>query len=119
MICNSFRELTTNERALILKLLEPVFPGRDELFLQIETAKARTIDENGSLEFLISSDVSLDRVKYGIPVEGEYEDTDGITVHLLLHVLSDKVKELEVFREDNTNVLEIADVNKVRVFAPE
>jgi hypothetical protein len=42
-----FREMQPKEWQLIRKLLEPVFPGRDELSQQLETAKVRTIDEDG------------------------------------------------------------------------
>jgi hypothetical protein len=107
------------ERGLIRKLLEPVFPGRDELSQQLKTAKVRTIDEDGSLEFSISSNTKADHVKYVVPTEGEYEDPDGITVHVLLHVAGDKAKELEFYREDNARVQTWPDPGKVRVFAPE
>jgi hypothetical protein len=107
------------ERELICKLLEPEFPGRDELSEQLETAKVRTIDEDGSLEFLINSSTKADYVKFVVPTEGEYEDPDGTTVHVLLHVVGDRAKELEFYREDNARVQTWPDPASVRVFAPE
>src|SRR4051812_33057233 len=101
-----FRDMEQRERELIRKLLAPVFPGRDELSHQLETAKVRTIDEDGSLEFLICSPIKVNQIKYVVPTEGEYEDRDGVTVHLLLHVAGEKGKELEFFREDNAQVKE-------------
>jgi hypothetical protein len=111
--------MVPRERELLRKLLEPEFPGRDELVQQLETAKVRRIDDDGSLEFLISSAIKADHVKYVIPTEGEYEDPDGITVHVLLHMSGDKVKELEFFREDNAQVKSWPDPASLRVFAPE
>jgi hypothetical protein len=114
-----FRDMQPKERELIRKLLEPMFPGRDELAQQLETAKVRTIDNNGSLEFMVSSPTKASRVKYAVPTEGEYEDPDGVTVHVLLRMLGDKVKELEFYREDNGQVQSWPDPGSVRVFAPQ
>jgi hypothetical protein len=114
-----FRDMQPKERELVRKLLAPMFPGRDELSQQLETAKVRTIDEDGSLEFSISSSIRADHVKHVVPTEGEYEDSDGITVHVLLHLLGDKAKELEFFREDGSCVQTWPDPGSVRVFAPE
>jgi len=118
MIEQSFRDMQQKERELIRKLLEPAFPGRDELVQQLETAKVRTIDSDGSLEFLITSPVKANSVKSRVPTEGEYEDPDGVTVHILLHVVGDKAKELEFYREDCGQVQSWPDPNAVRVFAP-
>lgn len=119
MNTESFREMQPQERELISKLLEPVFPGRDELSQQLETAKVRTIDIDGSLEFSISSSTKADHVKHVVPTEGEYEDPDGMTVHVLLHLAGDKAKELEFFREDGSPVQSWPDPHSIRVFAPE
>ena len=114
-----FREMQPRERELIAKLLEPEFPGRNELSQQLESAKVRIIDNDQCLEFLITCTVTHSHVKYAVPTEGEYEDPDGITVHLLLHMLGDKVKELEFYREDNAQVQTWPDPASVRVFAPQ
>lgn len=114
-----FREMQPRERELIQKLLEPMFPGRDEVSQQLETAKVRTIDEDGSLEFSVSSSIRADHVKHVVPTEGEYEDPDGITVHVLLHLAGDKVKELEFFREDGSRVQTWPHPDSIRVFAPQ
>lgn len=34
-----------------------------------------------------------------IPVEAEAEDSDGATIHLLLHVVDGYMKELELYRD--------------------
>jgi hypothetical protein len=119
MKAEPFREMQLKERALIRKLLEPLFPGRDELSEQLQTAKVRTIDEDGSLEFSISSSTKARHVKHVVPTEGEYEDPDGITVHVLLHLAGEKAKELELFREDGSRVQTWPNADLVRVFAPD
>jgi hypothetical protein len=106
------------ERDLIHRLLEPVFPGSDELSQQLLTATARTIDEDGCLVFSVTQTEKANHVKYAVPTEGEYEDPDGITVHVLLHVRGGKAKELEFYREDNKPVQTWPDLASIRVFAP-
>jgi hypothetical protein len=113
-----FRMMTPRERELVDRLLTPAFPGRQGICEQLRDATVRPIDEDGSLEFLVSSAVSLTGVKYAVPTEGEYEDPDGVTVHVLLHVGGDKVTELEFYREDNERVQTWPDPDSVRVFAP-
>jgi hypothetical protein len=111
--------MNDRERALIGTLLGPMFPGRDELLEQMRTAKVRRVDQDGSLELLIISDIKASHVRYVVPTEGEYRDPDGVTVHVLLHVVGDQAKELEFFREDNGRVQTWPDPATVRVFAPE
>ena len=113
-----FRNMIKRERELILKLLAPDFPGKDELTLQIETAQVKVLDEDGCLEFLVHSEVDAKSVKYVVPTEAEYEDSDGITVHVLLHMSGKKVKELEFFREDNRRVRSWPALDSIRVIAP-
>ncbi len=58
-------------------------------------------------------------MKYVVPTEGEYEDPDGVTVHVLLHLAGERAKELEFFREDGCRVQTWPDPVSIRVFAPE
>jgi hypothetical protein len=37
-----------------------------------------------------------------IPVEAEFDDQDGVGVHVLLHVLDGYLNELEIYREDSS-----------------
>ncbi len=60
----------------------------------------RQIDDNGSLEFARSEQTPAEVVRR-IPVEAELDDSDGVTIHLLLHVVDGLVKELEVYRDDS------------------
>ena len=91
-----FRNFTSLEQKIIGCLLEKAFPGRDEICEQMKNCLVRTIDENGSLEFLIKAHVKA-KVKRRIPVEAEFPDADGVPIHLLLHVyhkVSDSKQDL-------------------------
>ena len=47
-----------------------------------------------------------------VPVEAEVEDEDGVTVHVLLHVLEGALAELEVFHEDLKQLRRPLDVQR-------
>lgn len=111
---NSHRPLTEWERHLILRLLEPPFPGRDVLLHQVDHLFGRTIDENGSLE-LQCEITSAAPVEKRVPTEGEAIDRDGTTIHYLLHVVAGKMKALEVYKDDSSRVLQHPDPNEVKV----
>jgi hypothetical protein len=114
-----YRDMTDNERSLLQKLLATDFPGRDELAKQIATAQVAVLDADGSLGFLINETIGADAVKYAVPTEGEYEDPDGVTVHMLLHVTGNKASELEFFREDNRQVQSRPIPETIRLFVPQ
>jgi hypothetical protein len=84
-------------------LLSTDFPGRDAVAEQVAVASVRAIDHNGSLEFA-PSDMTPAEVVRRIPVEAELDDSDGVTIHVLLHVVDGLVKELEVYRDDSGDV---------------
>jgi hypothetical protein len=104
------RPMTRSEKNMIERLLEDPFPGRDELLCQLDKALVAKIDENGSLEFSFpNSDFPKAKVNRRVVVEGELDDTDGVGVHVLLHVVDGALNELEVFKEDNSRVLALLD----------
>lgn len=109
----SFRSLTQQERELLDALLSNDFPGRGELVEQAAHAKVRQIDPEGSLSFAPSAPKA--QVVRRVPVEAEVEDEDGVTVHVLLHVLEGALAELEVFREDSKQLRRPLDVQQIRV----
>jgi Domain of unknown function (DUF6984) len=98
-----FRPLSELERQLLAVLLSTDFSGRDALVEQVATASVREIDHNGSLEFA-SSDETPAEVARRIPVEAELDDSDGVRIHVLLHVVDGFLKELEVYRDDSGHV---------------
>lgn len=102
---DSYRSPTDWERRLILRILEPVFPGRDALRGQLDHVLVHSIDENGSLA-LKCEVATVAQVEKRIPAEGEGTDRDGTTIHYLLHVVRGRMNELEVYKDDSSLVLE-------------
>jgi hypothetical protein len=98
-----FREPTTVEGALLERLLEANFSGRAALATLLRDFVVRTIDEHGGLE-LKSRVEGKASVSRRIPVEAEARDEDGVTIHLLLHVVDGRPVELEFFREDGATI---------------
>ena len=111
---HTFRDLTTHEQGIIDRLLEKAFPGRDEICEQMKNCLVRTIDKEKSLEFLVRSHVKA-KVKKRIPVEAEVQDTDGILIHILLHVVDGKLNEHEIYKEDGSPIIERPDPSKLKV----
>ena len=101
-----FRPLTQQETEILRVLLGTQFPGQPELIEQLAYVSAHQIDSDGSLEFG-PIDGPRARVVRRIPVEAEEEDQDGVTIHVLLHVLDGLMRELEVYREDSAPVISL------------
>ena len=98
-----FRPLSDLERQLLTALLSTDFSGREAVAEQVAVASVREIDDNGSLEFAPTDKTPAEVVRR-IPVEAELDDSDGVTIHVLLHVVAGLVKELEVYRDDSGRV---------------
>lgn len=92
-----FRPLTTRELEILGKLLEPEFPGRDELRQQVGSLTARELFEDGTLALKCGANVRAP-VTCRVPTEGEYIDADGYHVNVLLHVVDGLMTEMEVLK---------------------
>src|SRR5208337_2959704 len=79
------------------------FPGRDELAVLLQSVLVRTIDDDGGLE-LKSKVEGKAPVVQRVPIEAEGKDEDGVTIHMLLHVVDGRPVELEFFKEDSSTV---------------
>lgn len=113
-----FRKLTTEETSIVARLLETDFPGRDAIAQQMENATVREWDDrNGSLIFEVASGPRA-VTKLRIPVEGEFEDLDGITIHVLLHVVDGFVTDLEIYKDDSSRIQKIPSSTQLRIFRP-
>jgi hypothetical protein len=99
----SFRKPTEWEFSLLERLMEAEFPGRDKLASLVHNALVRTIDQDGGLE--LQSEISGEApVVKRVPVEAEAKDSDGFTIHVLLHVVAGKPVELEIYKDDGSAV---------------
>jgi hypothetical protein len=76
-----FRPLAPHELELLEKLLEPEFPGRNELQRQVGSVTARQILDDGTLELHCEGGPQAP-VMCRVPTEGEYLDADGKAVNV-------------------------------------
>ena len=95
---NIMRPMTSDELKLINKLLSETFPGADQLRQQIELAEVEELDDQGSLRFFSSQSGQAD-VLQRVPVEASTEDSDGILIHVLIHVVGGRLHELEFYKD--------------------
>jgi len=100
----NFRPLEANEIALLKKLLDHDFQGRDALRIQLFSATGRPTDEHGCLELRTGEAVEAD-TEIGSPTEGRCEDIDGGMIVVMLHVRNGKLHMLEIFKEDGSEIL--------------
>ncbi len=97
------RRPTDYERRIIRRLIAALVPDSIELQAQLEALVVRPIDEDGSLKFE-GSPIPL-KARWRVPVEGDALDSDGVTIHFLLHVVGGFATELEVYKDDGSRVL--------------
>ena len=98
---SEFRALSDLERSVLKRLLSADFPGRADLSGQIAGALVQPLDPEGSFSIRPAPGSRKAEVLRRVPVEAEYDDADGVTVHVLLHVLDGYLNELEIYREDS------------------
>jgi len=110
----AFRPLSEAERNILTVLLGAEFPGNIALAEQMAHATARQIDPEGSLEFSVAGGPPAEVVRR-VPVEAELEDSDGVTIHVLLHVLDGFMNELEILREDSGPIRRLPSPGDLRV----
>lgn len=112
-----FREMNSSERVLMSRLFEDPFPGIEQLVDQIKNCLVRSIDENGSLDFKVPLQKKA-LVRNSVPVEAEAEDVDGVTIHILLHVIGGTARGIEVYKEDLSRVIQFPAPEDLRLFSP-
>lgn len=100
----AMREPTSSELRVIKEMVSQDFEGSAELAGQIEGLRVASLDSNGSLRLAVSGGRPA-RVRLRVPVEAEYDDHDGVVVHVLVHVVNGHLDELEVYREDGGRVV--------------
>ena len=110
----AFRPLSGSERRILEVLLAGHFPGNNALKAQTSRAMVRQIDSDGSLEFSVTGGLPAEVVRR-IPVEAEADDTDGATIHLLLHVVDGLMNELELYRDDGGTVRRMPAAEDLRI----
>jgi len=101
-----YRPLDHEEIAILNRLLELPFPGRDELRGQLKMASVNEIectDACGSLEFKVPSNARKAEVVNHPAVEAVGHDADGVPYEALLHVVEGVLHELEFWKGDGSD----------------
>ena len=114
---STFRPLKTHERELLEKLLEPKFPGRDELRIQLNSVTAKQIFEDGTLDLQCGPSPPAP-VKCRVATEGECLDADGGRICVLLHVVNGITNELEIFKWGSSSILNPPSASAMVLFTP-
>jgi hypothetical protein len=98
--------MTESERAVVERLLNAEFPGAANLRAQAERAVVKRIDDGHGpiLEFDVPDDVAVAVTERRVPVEAQANDVDGVVIHILVHVLNGRLREVEAFREDGLSI---------------
>lgn len=108
------RKMTRVEAMILDRLLSRRFTGRDELRAQLRNARVSVLDENGSLAIVVGDDAPVASVDSTVPVEGYFATADSV-VHVLLHVQSGYLNELETYLEDLSVVPPISEDDVYRM----
>ncbi len=114
---SSFRPLTSHERALLEKLLEPNFPGREELRRQMSSVVVGQVLEDGTLALSCDPEPRAP-VKCSIPAEGWCPDTDGVMIHVLLYTVDGLMRLLEVYKADGSEIQKPPTPRDLVLFTP-
>ena len=103
------RPLKAKEEELLNFLLSKPFPGRDALRAQLKSVRVMTdCKDCPTIELAVDQTTGpVATVKARVPIEAEGFDSDGVRIHLLLHVVDGLLSELEIFREDVNPILNL------------
>jgi hypothetical protein len=106
---DAYRSPSAIELALLKKLLERDFPGRDKLLGQFDGLSVKTIDKEGSLSIQVNPLASPAEAKSRVVSEAYYCDEDEISgegpkVNVLLHVMEGKLTEIEIYKDDGSPI---------------
>lgn len=111
------RNVSPIERQIIARLLNASFKGADALCAQMSQAAVRSNDYGGVLvlAFEVAKDAVPAEVSGRIPVEAQARDSDGVMIHMLLHVVDGFLREVEIFREDSQPIHQLPQISEVNV----
>jgi len=109
------RSLKSGEEEILNRLLSVDFQGREELIRQAQSVRVSEECEDCRSVKLVVENVpgNIATVKRRIPIEAEAVDIDGITIHILLHVVSGLMDEIEIYREDLKDITELPKSNSL------
>jgi len=83
------------------------FEGNEEVSEQLKNCEVESTndpDNYGSVYIFPAEQSPPANVLQRIPVEGVVDDSDDVPISLLLHVVEGRVSELEIFKQDGTQI---------------
>jgi hypothetical protein len=119
-----WRPPTSMELGILERMLQADFPAVEVLRKQLPGLQVREIDNESSLELKVESQVRA-LLKLKVPVEARYSDgepyevTNQVHVHFLLHVAGGLMNELEIYKDDGTQILRPPEISELHVFTPD
>lgn len=111
------RDLSSREREIVARLLAEQFAGNADLRRQVVACRVEQIDEDGSLRFEVSPENPRAGVIQRVPVQAAAPDSDGVLIHLDLHVVDGFLFELDIYREDEATVMRLPASDALDAFA--
>src|SRR5262245_36917705 len=103
MTIEHFRELNGRERVLVSHLTQADFIGVERIREQLRACLARTLDAAGSFDLRVRNALPA-RVFFRVPVELEAKDSDGVAIHVLLHVVDGIARQVEIYKDTPTPI---------------
>jgi hypothetical protein len=109
------RDMDERERALVQEIFSRAdFPDKETFLQQALSSKVQEWDDgSGTLSFEVGFGATG---PHWVPVQGEYRDSDGETVNVLLHIREDRLFELEFFRDAPGPRLRLPDSGEIQLF---
>lgn len=116
---SEFRELSTQEKELLEKLLNAAVHGREELRTQLNHVKAKQIEDDGTL-LLESLGGTGAPGKYALVAEGMCKDADGADIAVILHLgKGGFMSILEIIRYDGSRIINPPSAQNLVLLMPE
>jgi hypothetical protein len=110
-----FRPPTATEAEIIQRLVAADFPGKKEIANQLRNYQVRTIDREGSLKLRLTGAAPAAKIEKAVPVQAEAPDSDGVHVHFLLHVVHGFAAELEIYKNDLSEIRRLPRADELEV----
>ena len=113
------RTISAQEAEIIARLLAIDFPGVEKLRQQtinLYVADTGDIDNWGSIYLFPTHDKALiAEVISQVPVEALFEDSDGESGQIFLHVINGYLHELEIIKHEDIDLVSPIDPSNLKV----
>ena len=113
------RLLEIIEQRILYKLLDQCTFDTSSLRPQVAIIKVQNVNDDGSIlrfENLKSAPPAPIPPIHFVPVEAIVSDTDGVKIHILLHLREGRLYEMEYLKEDGTIIMKHPDPQEMKEF---